>query len=328
VQRFLDEVISVRKLAWATVNVYFSAYRFLYTQVLKRPDRRFSIPRRGRSRRRPGVLSREEVRRLIAAPRNVKHRALLGMAYGSGLRVSEVVRVKIADIDRGRMMLRVEQGKGHRDRYTVLSSPALKLLEELWRRERPKTFFFTGQDGVRPICDGTAQAVYCAALRKSGMRRVRSGPLKRGCHHTDHVWPPHGLESRAAAAYLPAGRESVHRHPSLIASGLRTKFPELPHGVEAARQSDRIRRLESRSCSTKSPKRTRIRNAELQKLALKSQQPPRNARGQLHAVVFSASRSWLLGQVRSAGFKTSPPRRGVCIRWLHVRCSRHRMLDL
>jgi site-specific recombinase XerD len=189
VQRFLDEVITVRKLAWATVNVYFSACRFLYEQVLKRPAHEFSIPRRGRSGKRPGVLSRAEVERLIEAPRNLKHRALLGMTYGSGLRVSEVVRVKIADLDRGRMMLRVEQGKGHRDRYTVLSGRALSLLEDLWRRDRPAQFFFTGQDGRRPICDGTAQAVYYTALRLSGVRRVG------GIHVLRHCFATHLMEA-------------------------------------------------------------------------------------------------------------------------------------
>jgi len=189
VQRFLDEVITARKLAWATVNVYFSAYRFLYTQVLKRPDHQFSIPRRGRSGKRPGVLNRAEVERLIAAPRNLKHRALLAMTYGSGLRVSEVVRVRLADIDRGRLMLRVEQGKGHKDRYTVLAARALTLLEDLWRTHRPAEFFFTGQDGVRPICDGTAQAVYYAALRKSGVRRVG------GIHVLRHCFATHAMEA-------------------------------------------------------------------------------------------------------------------------------------
>lgn len=182
VQHFLDEIITIRQLAWATINVYFSAYRFLYTQVLKRPDHQFSIPRRGRSGIRPGVLSQEEVRRIIAVPRNIKHRALLGMTYGSGLRVSEAVRVRMADVDRGRMMLRVEQGKGHKDRYTVLSGLALKHLEELWREQRPREYFFTGQDGIRPICVGTAQAIYYAAVRISGVEKLKlssrmPGPL-------------------------------------------------------------------------------------------------------------------------------------------------------
>ena len=189
VQRFLDKVITLRKLAWATVNVYFSAYRFLYEKVLKRPAHEFSIPPRGRSGTRPGVLSRPEVERLIEAPRNIKHRALLAMTYGSGLRVSEAVRVKIAEVDRGRMMLRVEQGKGRRDRYTVLSAKALTLQEALWRQERPAEFFFARRDGLGPICVGTAQAVYYAALRRSGVRRVG------GIHVLRHCFATHLMEA-------------------------------------------------------------------------------------------------------------------------------------
>ena len=189
VQRFLDEVITVRKRAWATVNVYFSAYRFLYEQVLKRPAREFSIPPRGRSGKRPGVLSQAEVARLIVAPRSLKHRALLALTYGSGLRVSEVVRVRIKDVDRERMRLFVGDGKGHKDRYTVLSARALSLLEDLWREERPSEYFFTRAGGDRPLNDCTAQAVYYAALRTSGVRRVG------GIHVLRHCFATHLMEA-------------------------------------------------------------------------------------------------------------------------------------
>jgi site-specific recombinase XerD len=189
VQRFLDEIIKVRKLAWSTVNVYFSAYRFLYEQVLRQPACKFSIPPRGRSGTRPGILNRTEVQRLIESPPNVKHRALLAMTYGSGLRVSEAVRVRIADLDRERLMLRVEQSKGHKDRYTLLSSRALGLLEELWRACRPTNFFFTSHDGIHPISVGTAQAVYYAALRRSGVRRVG------GIHVLRHCFATHLMEA-------------------------------------------------------------------------------------------------------------------------------------
>jgi len=189
VQRFLDELIRVRQRAWATVNVYFSAFRFLYEQVLQRAPREFSIPPRGRSGKRPGVLSREEVLRVIAAPRLLKHRALLAMAYGSGLRVSEVVRVRIRDIDRGRMRLFVGDGKGHKDRYTVLSARALSLLENLWRQTHPAEFFFTRAHGDNPLNDGTAQAVYYAALRTSGVRRVG------GIHVLRHCFATHLMEA-------------------------------------------------------------------------------------------------------------------------------------
>ena len=189
VQLFLDEIITVRKRAWATVNVYFSAYRFLYEQVLKRSKQEFSIPPRGRSGKRPGVLSRQEVERLIAAPRSLKHRALLAMTYGSGLRVSEVVRVRLKDVDRGRMRLFVGDGKNHKDRYTVLSARALSLLEDLWRQTHPTEFFFTRTHGDNPLNDGTAQAVYYAALRTSGVRRVG------GIHVLRHCFATHLLEA-------------------------------------------------------------------------------------------------------------------------------------
>jgi len=173
VQQFLDEVITFRELAWSTVNVYVSAYRFLYAQVLKRPVHQFRLPPRGRSGKRPGVLSPGDVQKLIAAPPSLKHRALLSLAYGSGLRVSELVRVRIKDVDRGRMMLRVDQGKGRKDRYTVLSRHSLDLLGEYYRAfHRPEPYFFPGRDGVQPISTATALAVYNNAIRLSGVRRV------------------------------------------------------------------------------------------------------------------------------------------------------------
>lgn len=187
VQRFLDHLISIRKLAWSTINVYFSAYRFLYTQVLKRNAREFSIPPRGRTGTRPGILSREEVLKLIESPRNIKHRALLSMVYGSGLRVSEVIKVQPVHVDRDRMMLKVT-GKGHKDRYTLLSNHTLKLLEEHWHTNRPESYFFFGRDKSRPMAVDTAQAVYYQALDRSGVRKVG------GIHTLRHCFASHALE--------------------------------------------------------------------------------------------------------------------------------------
>lgn len=184
VQAFLDHLITVRKLAWATVNVYFSAYRFLYEQVLKCKPKEFSIPPRGRSGKLPGILSPKEVARLIAAPPNLKHRALLIMTYGSGLRVSEVVKIQPRHIDRGRMMLWVESGKGHKDRYTILSARALGLLGDHWRANGPFEYFFHGRDKSRPMCVGTAQAIYYQARERSGVRHVGGIHVLRHCFAT------------------------------------------------------------------------------------------------------------------------------------------------
>ena len=190
VQQFLDEIITLRELSWSTVNVYFSAYRFLYVQVLKRSEQKFSIPPRGRSGKRPGVLSPSDARKLIDAPHSLKHRALLSLAYGSGLRVSELVRVQIKDVDRGRMMLRVDQGKGRKDRYTVLSRHSLQLLGEYYRAFHcPQPYFFPGRVHGKPISTATALAVYNEAIRRSGVRRVG------GIHVLRHCFATHLMEA-------------------------------------------------------------------------------------------------------------------------------------
>lgn len=190
VQQFLEYLLTVRELAWATVNVYFSACRFLYEQVLKWDEKQFSIPPRGRSGKRPGVLSQAEVLRLIEAPRNLKHRAILEITYGSGLRVSEAVKVRTDQVDRGRMMLRVDEGKGHKDRYTVLSKRSLLLLEQLWYKNKEDSpYFFYGRNPNKPVTTSTAQQVYYQALERSGVRRVG------GIHVLRHCFATHLMEA-------------------------------------------------------------------------------------------------------------------------------------
>jgi site-specific recombinase XerD len=187
VQEFLDHLITARQLAWSTINVYFSAYRFLYEQVLKRKKEEFSIPPRGRSRKRPQILSREETMKLVESLTNIKHRALLSMIYGSGLRVGEVIHVEAVHVDRRRMTLFVT-GKGHKDRYTVLAQHTLRLLEEHWRENRPLSYFFYGQNRSEPMSVATAQNVYYRALERSGVRRVG------GIHTLRHCFASHALE--------------------------------------------------------------------------------------------------------------------------------------
>lgn len=184
VQLFLDHIIGERKLSWSTVNVYFSACRFLYEKVLKHNRHEFSIPPRGRSGKRPAVLAPEEVGRILDALLNLKHRALLHMTFGSGLRVSEVIKVRPRHIDRGRLMLFVEGGKGHKDRYTILSKKALVLLEQHWRAHGPFEYFFYGENKNAPMSPKTAQNVYNHAVERSGVRRVGGIHVLRHCFAT------------------------------------------------------------------------------------------------------------------------------------------------
>src|SRR5262249_16830078 len=112
VQDYLLHLIEQRKLAWSSCNIVTQALRFLFHVTLKQPGTQFCIPRRRAPQRLPEILSREEIARLIEAARLPKHRAVLMTTYAAGLRVSEVVQLKVSDIDAQRMAIRVEQGKG------------------------------------------------------------------------------------------------------------------------------------------------------------------------------------------------------------------------
>ena len=121
-----------------TANVSATALRFFFKVTLKRHDLAEELISTREPRRLPVVLSPEEVGRLLAATTNIKHRAILSLAYATGLRASEVVSLKLTDIDRDRMLIRVEQGKGKKDRYVILSPILLEILHEWWRVARKK----------------------------------------------------------------------------------------------------------------------------------------------------------------------------------------------
>jgi len=191
IQEFLAWLIKTQKRAWSTVNVYFSALRYFYRGILCWDQTRFRIPPRGRSRRRPMLLSHSEVGRLIQAAANSKHRALLMTAYGAGLRVSELVRLKPHHIESSpdRMMIRVEQGKGRKDRYTVLFGWVLEALRAYWREFRPTLWLFPGEDPRRHLHVATAQHVYYHARDAVGITRGR------GIHTLRHCFASHLLEA-------------------------------------------------------------------------------------------------------------------------------------
>lgn len=129
IQACLLYLIQERKLAWSSCNVAFSVFRMFYREVLGWDETRFSIPPRGRQTQRPEVLSIQEVERLLRATKPLKHRVLLMTVYAAGLRVSDVVSLKPTDIESDRMLIQVEQGKGRKDRYTILSERLLGIAE-------------------------------------------------------------------------------------------------------------------------------------------------------------------------------------------------------
>jgi site-specific recombinase XerD len=134
-----------------TVNQTVSTLRFFFKVTLGRPDlvERTTFVRE--PRKLPVVLSPEEVVRLLDAAPGLKYKAALSVAYGAGLRVSEVVALKVSDIDSKRMVIRIEQGKGRKDRYVMLSAHLLELLRAWYKAARPQGWLFPGRDRVQPM---------------------------------------------------------------------------------------------------------------------------------------------------------------------------------
>lgn len=188
VQAYLLYLIEERKLAWSSCNVAFSALQYFYAKVLKLDETDFCIPPRPRQRKLPMILSCDEVMRLIDSASNIKHRALLLTVYGAGLRVSEAVMLKPHHIESSRMMIRVEDGKGRKDRYTILPEILLKELKVYWKACRPGKWLFYGRDTMKPMPVGTAQKIYYLTKKKAG---ITAG---RGIHTLRHCFATHLLD--------------------------------------------------------------------------------------------------------------------------------------
>lgn len=135
----------------STINTAVSALRFFFTATLDRPEMGRHLCVAHEPRKIPVVLSPEEVARFIEAAPSIKYKAAFSAAYGAGLRVSEVAALKVSDIDNQRMMIRIEPGKGRKDRYAMLSPRLLHLLRDWWRIARPQGWLFPGQNPINPL---------------------------------------------------------------------------------------------------------------------------------------------------------------------------------
>lgn len=190
-QSYLLFLITQKKLAYASVNQAVCAFRFLFERVLKRPNARFDIPMAKVPKRLPQILSREEVSRVIQAGATLRARTLLSTTYAAGLRVTEVCALQLADIESApdRMCLKVRQGKGGQDRYTLLSPRLLDTLRGYWRDRRPRPWLFPNPAGTAPIDPTTAQRMYCAARDAAGIAP------EGGIHTLRHAFATHLLEA-------------------------------------------------------------------------------------------------------------------------------------
>lgn len=172
VQDYLVHLIEERQLAWSSCSVAVHGLRFFYEVTLGRERRAYYIPTPKQPSTQPEILSREEVARLFASTPNVKHRALLLTTYAAGLRVSEVVRLKVNDLHSERMLMRVEAGKGRKDRYTLLSESLLAELRGYWRMYQPPLWLFPRQGAPQhPLSRSTPHHIYHAAKTRAGISK-------------------------------------------------------------------------------------------------------------------------------------------------------------
>ena len=194
-RHYQAQLFAEQKLAVGTVGLHVAALRFFFIRILKRRELKEDLPTPKRARRLPTVLRPDEVQRLIAGAKNLYHRTLLLTLYGTGLRRSELLQLKVADIDSQRMVLRVERGKGGHGREVPLTPTLLTALREYYRWMRPQIYLFPGQErGWRVDRPLTSKVVWDAvrfAAKAAGIdRRVSSHTLR-------HSYATHMLEAGA-----------------------------------------------------------------------------------------------------------------------------------
>jgi integrase/recombinase XerD len=175
--------------SWSHINQVSCALRFFFGVTLGRQEAFARIAVAKEPKKLPVVLSADEVVRFLQAVPGLRNRAALTTAYGAGLRVSEVTTLRIADIDSGRMLIRVEQGKGGKDRYVMLSPQLLAILRAYWRLARPAHWLFPGRDLKHPISTGALQAACRVAAREAAIEK----PVT--VHVLRHSFATHLLEA-------------------------------------------------------------------------------------------------------------------------------------
>ncbi len=189
IRQYLLFMTEERKLTYSTCNVAISAFKLFYNDMLGQGEIRLKIPVRKTTKHLPQVLSTEEIERVLQVEMNPKHRTLLMTTYAAGLRVGEVTKLRVGDIESRRNLVRVEQGKGKKDRYTVLSPRLLEELRSHYTRFRPQEFLFYGNDIAKPMSRSAAQQIYYKAKKKAGI--TKGG----GIHCLRHCFATHMLEA-------------------------------------------------------------------------------------------------------------------------------------
>jgi integrase/recombinase XerD len=190
VKSFLLSIVQVRKLSQSSLKIHYSALRFLYETTLGKGWVIDRIPYPKTTRMIPHILSKGEIQRIFDGTATLKQKAMLMVTYSAGLRAGETARLKITDIDSSRMLIRVDQSKGNKDRHTLLSQVALGTLREYWKEYRPKDWLFPRDTNpAEHVPVETIQTAFKRAKRQANVRKPAS------CHTLRHSFATHLLEA-------------------------------------------------------------------------------------------------------------------------------------
>ena len=213
IRRYLYHLIEERKASQAVISQSYSALKFFFENTLQQQWDSLKIPRSKQQKKLPGVLSKREVELIFSCTSNLKHRAILTTTYSAGLRISEATRLKVSDIDSERMTIRVNEGKGFKDRYTLLGERNLEILRRYYKAYRPSEWLFPGRNPSEPVSVSCVQRVFKASLHKAGIKK------KASVHTLRHSFATHLLESGVDLYYIQrllghksAGTTSVYLH--------------------------------------------------------------------------------------------------------------------
>ncbi|BCA97152.1 putative integrase/recombinase y4qK (plasmid) [Legionella antarctica] len=236
IEQYLLHLLKDKKFSYSTCNCLVSALKFFYEKTLGHPNTSFCIPIVKQPQKLPEVPSRQEIQQLFSVAHDVKYRVILMLAYGSGLRISEIANLKIKDIDSEQMCLKIEQGKGQKDRYTVLPPCLLIELRQYWKAYHPKTWLFSLTDGTEPITTPSIRRIWQQIKEKANLHHCG------GIHGLRHAFATHMLEDgvdlytikqllghssiRTTTRYLRLTKLRLAETPSPLDSLLLTQVPK------------------------------------------------------------------------------------------------------
>jgi integrase/recombinase XerD len=195
INQYILGLIRDRDISLSQQNQRINAIKFYYEKVLGREREFYHIERPKKERKLPTVLSREEVKLLLDNTDNLKHKCILMTIYSGGLRRSELIELRVEDIDSGRKLIKIRGAKGKKDRYTILSSTLVDLLREYYREYRPKKWLFEGHDGGQYSAT-SIEKIFHAAIRRAGIKKSVTP------HSLRHSFATHLLEQGINLRYI------------------------------------------------------------------------------------------------------------------------------